>query len=286
MATSLDGILTTLDQLSYNKTDRTNTSEAPSRTPGGDLGKDEFLQLLVCQMKNQDPLEPNKDTDFIAQLAQFSALEQMQNLNATYEKSQAFSLIGKDVIVNTEDSTGKETQVAGKVQYVNASGSTVQIYVNGKLYDIDDLYAVMDEGYVKSICSPTIDKEYKFTYDAEKPSGGIVEVNLGEDEYAADEVALVINKKLIDPSKFKLDGNKLTIFASAFEDLPNGSYSVAVVFNDNDYTTVEDKISVQVVNSKVTVEEDKKPDDSTQEPEGDEKNQTEGSGANQTDKTE
>ncbi len=99
-------------------------------------------------------------------------------------------------------------------------------------------------------------------------------------------MALVINKKLIDPSKFKLDGNKLTIFASAFEDLPNGSYSVAVVFNDNDYTTVEDKISVQVVNSKVTVEEDKKPDDSTQEPEGDEKNQTEGSGANQTDKTE
>ena len=49
---------------------------------------------------------------------------------------------------------------------------------------------------------------------------------------------------------------------------------------------MEDKISVQVVNSKVTVEEDKKPDDSTQEPEGDEKNQTEGSGANQTDKTE
>ena len=251
-----------------------------------ELGKDAFLQLLVCQIQNQDPLNPQDDTQFVAQLATFSQLEQMQNLNATYEKSQAFSLIGKDVIVNTEDSTGKETQVAGKVQYVNASGSTVQIYVNGKLYDIDDLYAVMDEGYVKSICSPTIDKEYKFTYDAEKPSGGIVEVNLGEDEYAADEVALVINKKLIDPSKFKLDGNKLTIFASAFEDLPNGSYSVAVVFNDNDYTTVEDKISVQVVNAKVTVEEDKKPDDSTQEPEGDEKNQTEGSGANQTDKTE
>ena len=59
--------------------------------------------------------------------------------------------------------------------------------------------------------------------------GRKAKVNLGEDEYAADEVALVINKKLIDPSKFKLDGNKLTIFASAFEDLPNGSYSVAVV---------------------------------------------------------
>ena len=124
-----------------------------------ELGKDAFLQLLVCQIQNQDPLNPQDDTQFVAQLATFSQLEQMQNLNATYEKSQAFSLIGKDVIVNTEDSTGKETQVAGKVQYVNASGSTVQIYVNGKLYDIDDLYAVMDEGYVKSICSPTIDKE-------------------------------------------------------------------------------------------------------------------------------
>lgn len=246
------------------------TSTKKDTTGTGELGKDAFLQLLVCQIQNQDPLNPQDDTEFVSQLATFSQLEQMQNLNASYEKSQAFSLIGKDVIVNTEDSTGKETQVAGKVQYVNASGSSVQIYVNGELYDLDDLYAVMDETYVKSICSPSIEKSYKHTYDAEKPNGLTVEVSLGEDDYAADEVAVVINNKLIDPSNFKLDGTKLTIFGGAFSDLPDGSYAVAIVFNDKDYTTIEDKIAVTVVNSKVPAETQKpeEGDDKTEEGDG------------------
>ena len=47
-----------------------------------DLGKDAFLQLLVCQMQNQDPMNPNSDTEYVAQLAQFSQLEQLQNLSS------------------------------------------------------------------------------------------------------------------------------------------------------------------------------------------------------------
>jgi flagellar basal-body rod modification protein FlgD len=51
---------------------------------GGALGKNEFLNMLVTQMKNQDPLDPVKNEDMIAQLAQFSSLEQMQNLNSSF----------------------------------------------------------------------------------------------------------------------------------------------------------------------------------------------------------
>ncbi|MCI5639975.1 MAG: flagellar hook capping protein, partial [Lachnospiraceae bacterium] len=56
------------------------TSQQTERSTGSEMGKEEFLQLLVAQMKYQDPLEPTDNTEYVSQLAQFSELEQMQNL--------------------------------------------------------------------------------------------------------------------------------------------------------------------------------------------------------------
>lgn len=58
------------------------------KTQSGDLDKDAFLRLLITQLQNQDPLNPMEDREFIAQMAQFSSLEQMQNLNKTFETTQ------------------------------------------------------------------------------------------------------------------------------------------------------------------------------------------------------
>lgn len=95
------------------------TSEVNSVTPGFSepaaskpsvLGKDDFLNLLITQLKNQDPLNPTDSTEFTAQLAQFSSLEQLNNVNTNLEQlqnfqasannSQAVSLLGKEITTN------------------------------------------------------------------------------------------------------------------------------------------------------------------------------------------
>ena len=77
---------------------RTLSSLKTERKVGGDMGKHDFLMLLSAQLRYQDPLEPLKDSDFAAQLAQFSALEQMENMNQTLtamSSYQAYGLVGK-----------------------------------------------------------------------------------------------------------------------------------------------------------------------------------------------
>ena len=74
------------------------------------LGKEDFLNLLITQLQNQDPLNPTDSTEFTAQLAQFSSLEQLSNVNDNLEQlqnfqaatnnSQAVSLLGKEIMAN------------------------------------------------------------------------------------------------------------------------------------------------------------------------------------------
>ena len=67
------------------------------------MDKDAFLQLLVAQMKYQDPLEPTSNTEYISQLATFSELEEMQNVSASIEMQRANNLVGQYVFVKTEN---------------------------------------------------------------------------------------------------------------------------------------------------------------------------------------
>jgi flagellar basal-body rod modification protein FlgD len=100
--------------VSTNNTTGTTTLTTGAKATQGSLGKDDFLKLLITQMQYQDPMQPMDNTAYVAQLAQFSSLEQMQNLNASMSALQANNMIGNTVSF-TDDSGNVATGVVGGV---------------------------------------------------------------------------------------------------------------------------------------------------------------------------
>ncbi len=125
-------------------------SKSSANTDNSTLDKDAFLQLLVAQMKYQDPLEPTSNTEYISQYATFSELEQMQNMSASLELSRASALVGETVLLKVTDSTGNTTTVQGNVDYVVYENSKAYLSVNGELYSMDDLDTVADSKYLEA----------------------------------------------------------------------------------------------------------------------------------------
>lgn len=118
---------------------------APSDATSGSskknaLGKTEFLNLLVTQLQYQDPLSPAEDTEFIAQMAQFSSLEQMQNLNDSFTKFKAFSLVGKNVSADN----GTEESIEGFVESVRIIDDVAYAVIDGNSIEVDKIKKVTD----------------------------------------------------------------------------------------------------------------------------------------------
>ena len=123
-----------------------------AKKSGDILGKDQFLKLLISQLQNQNPLEPMNDQEYVAQMAQFSSLEQLQNMNSslsqnmqynmllsqTINNTMATSLIGKEITADSDsvgiisgsgaDMTFKSTDFAlsGTIMIIDESGKVVR----------------------------------------------------------------------------------------------------------------------------------------------------------------
>lgn len=129
--------------------------QVQQRSVSNDLDKNAFLKILVTQLQNQDPLNPIEDQDFIAQMAQFSVLEQMQSLNEGFGFSQATSLVGKHIYSEFVDENGTRRQVFGQV--------TSALTIDGKPYlEVDGYYVpftvqviVYDQGAIPPSASPS-----------------------------------------------------------------------------------------------------------------------------------
>jgi flagellar basal-body rod modification protein FlgD len=152
-----------------------SSTAGDSTTGASTLGKDSFLKLLVTQMQNQNPLDPQDNSEFVAQLAQFSSLETMQNLSTSvdaiggmYQSSQALqasSLVGSSVIVDVGSTTVDTT--AGLTGTVIVPGAATMSSV--KVYDADgNIVRTIDTG------EQTKANNLKFTWDGMDESGNVL----------------------------------------------------------------------------------------------------------------
>ena len=118
------------------------------------MGKDEFLKLLITQLQHQDPTNPMEDREFIAQMAQFSSLEQMLNINTNMEKflgnmsfSSSFDLLGKIVDVESADKFDEEGTakiLQGVVESVSKNGNNTMVRINGTEYPVEGIIRVRE----------------------------------------------------------------------------------------------------------------------------------------------
>lgn len=112
------------------------------------LGQDEFLKILIAQLQNQDPMQPMQDRDFIAQMAQFSSVEQMMTMASEIQllrQSMGISsdLIGKNVSWYEMNSSGTGIVTAsGVVEAITFSEGKQFAIVDGKMVSIDELIKI------------------------------------------------------------------------------------------------------------------------------------------------
>lgn len=105
------------------------------RKPRSELGQQEFLHLLVTELQYQDPLSPMDHKETIAQLAQFTALEAMNNVRSELQQLKAANLVGKQVIVKLDD----ESLTQGIVTAVSFEDNEPKLCVNNTYYQLEQV---------------------------------------------------------------------------------------------------------------------------------------------------
>lgn len=132
------------------------TGSTQKTTQTNSMDKESFLQLLVAQMKYQDPLEPTSNTEYISQYAQFSQVESLQSMSSNMDLQRAGNLVGREVYIETTGTDGETQTIQGRVDYVTYKSGKAYVYVNEKEYALDDVKTVLDSDYTEA-CSLAYD---------------------------------------------------------------------------------------------------------------------------------
>ena len=201
----------------------TASVQGANRNPGNDsLGKNDFLQLLVTQLRNQDPVNPMESAEFASQLAQFNSVEQLINVNDSIEalaQQQAGNSTG---LINTMASTlsGKSVKVqTSQFNFNGEDGMDVGINLNDSASDVEVKIFNENGDLVRTDQLSNVEAgTTTYTWDGKSNSG----TELGEGNYRA-EVSATDGDSEINASTF-LEGvvDKVKFSSSGVKLLVNG----------------------------------------------------------------
>ena len=123
-------------------------TSAGTSIPTKQLTQDDFLKLLTTQLTYQDPLNPTTDTQYIAQMANFTSLQQMSTLSSDFEKySSAQSITSAQMLLGSTVTVGPDgAQVTGTVTAVTTAAGLPRLVVNGGSYDPATVTSVQQTG--------------------------------------------------------------------------------------------------------------------------------------------
>ena len=162
------------------------TMDAP-RNVGGNMGKNDFLMLLVAQLRHQNPLEPANDSEFASQLAQFSSLEQLENMNQSMSAMslhQSFGLVGKFVVGLAVDADGEPMEIPGVVESIFTREGITYAQIGEYVIPLSAVRDVFDSSDLvtprllvemsNSLIGRFVRADYVFTEETEDEDGEII----------------------------------------------------------------------------------------------------------------
>jgi flagellar basal-body rod modification protein FlgD len=141
--------------IAYTSQTDTGQKAAETRGKGSNLDMSDFMNLLVAQMVNQDMMNPVSDTDFIAQMAQFSSLQGIQTLQEYVQSSYAVSYAGKYVMIyHQNERTGNMEEIRGQVEKISFYQGSPVVYVDGERYYLHEVMEISHEELKKPVEEP------------------------------------------------------------------------------------------------------------------------------------
>jgi flagellar basal-body rod modification protein FlgD len=123
-----------------------SAAASASRKDDQNLSMDDFFQLMVAQLQNQDMFSPADDTQFINQMAQFSMVNAMMDMQELSSVTYSMSLIGKQATVAFLTDAGEMKSVTGIVEGVNLFNGEAEVLINGESYGMANVMSVASAG--------------------------------------------------------------------------------------------------------------------------------------------